>query len=440
MILSTQSPRPRRGPSLLLTMFLATGCSAPLVRDIPMLSPEDPHFEIKHMYAVRSPEFRRAVGHLLGPQILEGNRVATLLNGDRIFPAMLEAIEGAQRSITFETYIYWAGEIGERFAEALSKRASAGVEVRVIIDWFGGERIDPEYLEQMKSAGVALNLYHDIPWYNPIRWRDLADVENRTHRKILVVDGKIGFTGGVGIADIWTGNAQSPEHWRDTHFRATGPVVAQLQSAFVDNWLESGGELLHGDKYFPELRATGSYAAQAFKGSPEEATENVELMYRLAIAAAEHSIKLSSAYFVPNDGTIKALQEAAGRGVEIQIITPGEHLDSEIVQAGSPALWGELLKAGVKIYQYEPTMFHCKVLVIDDYFSSLGSTNFDNRSFQLNDEVNLNVFDERFSTEQSRIFDEDAKRSKLVTYEDWKQRPWYQKAMNWLVFPFRREL
>ena len=439
MILSTQSPRPRRGPSLLLTMFLATGCSAPLVRDIPMLSPEDPHFEIKHMYAVRSPEFRRAVGHLLGPQILEGNRVATLLNGDRIFPAMLEAIEGAQRSITFETYVYWAGEIGERFTEALSERASAGVEVRVIIDWFGGE-MDPEYLEQMKSAGVELNLYHDIPWYNPIRWRDLADVENRTHRKILVVDGKVGFTGGVGIADIWTGNAESPEHWRDTHFRATGPVVAQLQSAFVDNWLESGGELLHGDKYFPELRATGSYPAQAFKGSPEEATENVELMYRLAIAAAEHSIKLSSAYFVPNEGTIKALKEAAGRGVEIQIITPGEHLDSETVRAASPALWGELLKAGVRIYQYEPTMFHCKVLVIDDYFSSLGSTNFDNRSFQLNDEVNLNVFDERFSTEQSRIFDEDTKRSKLVTYEDWKQRPWYQKAMNWLALAFRREL
>jgi hypothetical protein len=255
-----------------------------------------------------------------------------------------------------------------------------------------------------------------------------------------VVDGKVGFTGGVGIADIWTGNAESPEHWRDTHFRASGPVVAQLQSAFVDNWVESGGELLHGDKYFPELRATGSYPAQAFKGSPEEATENVELMYRLAIAAAEHSIKLSSAYFVPNDGTIKALQDAAGRGVEIQIITPGEHLDSELVQVGSPALWGELLKAGVKIYQYEPTMFHCKVLVIDDYFSSLGSTNFDNRSFQLNDEVNLNVFDERFSSEQSRIFDEDAKRSKLVTYEDWKQRPWYQKAMNWLALPFRREL
>jgi cardiolipin synthase A/B len=153
---------------------------------------------------------------------------------------MLEAIESAQRSITFETYIYWAGEIGERFAEALSKRARAGVEVRVIIDWFGAEGIDPEYLEQMKSAGVEFNLYHDIPWYNPLRWRDLADVEHRTHRKILVVDGKVGFTGGVGIADIWTGNAESPDHWRDTHFWATGPVVAQLQSAFIDNWLESG--------------------------------------------------------------------------------------------------------------------------------------------------------------------------------------------------------
>jgi cardiolipin synthase A/B len=234
----------------------------------PHAQPEDPHFDIKHMYAVRSPQFRRAVGYLLGPQILEGNQVATLLNGDQIF-AMLEAIESAQRSITFETYIYWAGEIGERFAEALSKRARAGVEVRVIIDWFGAEGIDPEYLEQMKSAGVEFNLYHDIPWYNPMRWRDLADVENRTHRKILVVDGKVGFTGGVGIADIWTGNAESPEHWRDTHFRASGPVVAQLQSEFVDNWLESGGQLLHGDKYFPELRATGPYPPRLSKAPPK---------------------------------------------------------------------------------------------------------------------------------------------------------------------------
>jgi cardiolipin synthase A/B len=216
--------------------------------------------------------------------------VATLLNGDQIFPAMLEAIESAQRSITFETYIYWAGEIGERFAKALSERASAGVEVRVIIDWFGAQGIDPKYLEQMKSAGVDFNLYHDVPWYNPLRWSDLADVEHRTHRKILVVDGKVGFTGGVGIADIWTrkcrvartlaGHSLSGERAG----RRLTTVRIRRQLARIRRRVTPWRQV------FPELRATGSYPAQPFKGSPEEATENVELMYRLAIAAAEHSV------------------------------------------------------------------------------------------------------------------------------------------------------
>ena len=423
-----------------ILLFIVAGCSLPVVRNIPMLSPGDPHFGIEHTYGVRSPQFRRAIGHLLGPAVVDGNRIDTLLNGDQIFPAMLGAIQRAKTSITFETYIYWAGEIGEEFAHALSERARAGVDVHVIVDWLGGVRMDPAYLKEMRSAGVELSLYHEMPWYNPFRWREIADVENRTHRKILVVDGKIGVTGGVGIADIWTGNADSPDHWRDTHYRVTGPVVLQLQSAFVDNWLESGGQLLHGDEYFPDAPALGADLAQAFKGSPEEATENVELMYRLAIAAARHSIKLSSAYFVPNKATIKALEEAARRGVKIQIITPGKHLDSATVKAASPALWGDLLKAGVKIYQYEPTMFHCKVLVVDDYFSSVGSTNFDNRSFQLNDEVNLNVLSDTFSKQQAKIFDDDLAHSSLVTYEQWRRRPWYQKLANWVAKPFHREL
>ena len=343
--------------ALVFALF-AAGCSAPIVRNVPMLSPEDPHFEIEHLYPVQSPQFRRAIGHLLGPQIQAGNRVETLLNGDEIFPAMLEAIASAQESITFETFIYWKGDIGERFTRALSERARAGVAVNLIIDWAGSGRIDDQFLDEMKDAGVQISLYHEVPWYNPLRWRDIAQVENRTHRKILVVDGKVGFTGGVGIADIWKGNAESPEHWRDTHFRVTGPVVAQLQSAFIDNWLESGGQVLHGDRYFPPLRRTGRHRAQAFKGSPREATENIELMYRLAIASAQRSIRLSSAYFVPNPGTIEALIQAAERGVKVQIIVPGEHLDSKLVKAASPALWGELLKAGIEIHRYRPTMYH----------------------------------------------------------------------------------
>jgi cardiolipin synthase len=219
----------------------------------------------------------------------------------------------------------------------------------------------------------------------------------------------------------------------------TGPVVAQLQSAFMDNWLETGGQLLLGDAYFPELVASGTQRTQAFKGSAHEATADVELMYRMAIASAEHSILLSNAYFVPDPGTIKALAQAAQRGVKVQIIVPGKHLDSTMVKASSPALWGDLLRAGVEIYRYEPTMFHCKVMVVDGAFTSVGSTNFDNRSFQLNDEVNLNVFDEKFARQQARIFDDDLAHSKRFTYEEWKSRPWYQKAVNWLARPFRRE-
>jgi cardiolipin synthase len=429
-----------RAAALAAFAGLCLGCSGPLIRDIPMLRPGDPHFEIERTYPVRSPQFQRAVGHLLGPQIVAGNRVDTLLNGDQIFAAMLDAIRGARRSITFESYVYWKGEIGDQFTQALVERARAGVATHVVIDWFGSLQIDSEYLTRMKDAGVELNLYHELPWYDPFRWKALAGVEERTHRKILVVDGQIGFTGGAGIADIWMGNADSPDHWRDTQFRVTGPVVAQLQSAFVDNWLETGGELLHGDAYFPPLSRTGSERAQVFKGSPQEATENVELMVRIAIASARRSIELSAAYFVPDPGTVKALSQAAARGVRVQIIVPGSHLDSRLVKAASAALWGDLLRAGVEIYRYEPTMFHCKVLVIDDAFASLGSTNFDNRSFRLNDEVNLNVFDERFAAQQTRVFAQDLKHSRRVYYADWKERPWYQKGVNWFARGFRREL
>jgi len=429
----------KRWTTLACIGWTVLGCSGPVVRDVPMLRPEDPHFAIEHTYSVRSPQFRRAVGHLLGPQVVRGNRVETLRNGDQIFPAMLTAIRHAKRSINFETFIYWQGEIGEQFTEVLAERARAGVPTHVVIDWFGSLRIDRSYLARMKEAGVEISLYHRLPWYDPVRMRALANVEERTHRKILVVDGKIGFIGGVGIADDWAGNADAPDHWRDTHFRVTGPVVAQLQSAFIDNWLETGGQLLHGDDYFPPLHPRGSLRAQAFKGSPQDATQDIELMYRLAIVSAKQSIQLSTAYFVPDPGTIKALVQAAQRGVRVQIILPGEYQDSATVKASSPALWGDLLKAGIEIYRYQPTMFHCKVLVVDGAFTSVGSTNFDNRSFQLNDEVNLNVFDEEFALQQAQIFADDLAHAHRYTYQDWQSRPWLQKGLNWIARPFRRE-
>jgi cardiolipin synthase len=374
--------------------------------------------EIDHEYGIADSQFVRAMGTLLGPALLEGNRVQVLLNGDQIFPAMLAAIRDARRTITFETYIYWSGEIGKAFAEALSERARAGVRVHVLLDWVGAGKIDDATIEQMETAGVEVKKYRPLHWYN------LGRMNHRTHRKILVVDGKIGFTGGVGIADIWQGHAQDPEHWRDTHFRLEGPAVAQMQAAFLDNWLKVQPRVLHGDDYFPPLDSVGGSLAQVFKSSFGEGSESTRLMYLMSIAAARKSILLANAYFVPDSLAIEELVAARERGVRVEIIVPGKYIDSKIVRQASRGRWEKLLEAGVAIYEYQPTMYHVKVMVVDGLWSSVGSTNFDNRSFRLNDEANLNLLDEQFAAEQVKIFEHDLSRSKIVTLQAWRDRPW----------------
>jgi cardiolipin synthase len=376
---------------------------------------------IERLYSVDEPDFLRAMGVLLGPAITEGNRFQELLNGDRIFPAMLEAIRGARRSITFETYIYWSEKVGKDFADALSERAKAGVKVHVLLDWAGSSKMDPAHLAQMERAGVQLRKFHKPKWYN------LPRMNNRTHRKVLVVDGATGFTGGVGIAQQWSGSAQDPQHWRDTHFQVWGPVVAQMQAVFLDNWIKTTGEVLHGPDYFPALPAAGSGAAQMFSSSPSGGSESMQLMYLLAITAAKRSIQLSSSYFVPDELTRKALAAALKRGVKVQIIVPGEHMDVETVRRASRARWGELLEAGAEIHEYQPTMYHCKVMIVDGLWVSVGSTNFDNRSFRINDEANLNIFDREFAARQIAVFQDDLARSRRVTLEQWRQRPLSEK-------------
>jgi len=375
-------------------------------------------------YSIDDPQFLRSMGVLLGPPIIAGNRTQTLVNGDEIFPAMLEAVRGAKKSITFETYIYWSGAIGKEFSDALSERARSGVKVFVLIDWAGSAKMDDNYLQAMKDAGVQIEKYHPLRWYN------LSRMNNRTHRKLLVVDGKVGFTGGVGIADQWTGNAQDKEHWRDTHFRLEGPAVAQMQAAFMDNWIKTRGEVLHGDAYFPQLEPVGEQSAQVFKSSPGEGAEGMRLMYLLSINAAEKSIQIANSYFVPDDLTIETLEEAMKRGVRVQIIVPGTKIDTEVVRKASRARWGKLLEAGAEISEYQPTMFHCKVMVVDELWASVGSTNFDNRSFRLNDEANLNVYDREFALRQRAIFAEDLKKSKRITLEQWQNRPWQEKLLE----------
>jgi cardiolipin synthase len=383
--------------------------------------------EISHKYSVEDPQFVREMNNLLGPGLVGGNSVKTLVNGIEIFPSMLKAIHNAQKSITMETYIYWSGQIGSQFTEALSERSEAGVKVHLLLDWVGCSKIDKKFLKQMKGAGVHIVEYNPLPWYT------LSRINNRTHRKILVVDGKVAFTGGVGVADHWVGDADSREHWRDTHFRFEGPVVAQMQAAFMDNWLKTQGELLSGEDYFPQLQNVGAELAQVFKSSPHEGSENARLMYLLSIASSSKNIFMSNAYFVPDDLSVKTLVSAARRGVKIQIIAPGKVTDTKIVRAASRARWGDLLKAGVEFYEYQPTMYHCKVMVVDNVWCSVGSTNFDNRSFRLNDEVNLNVMDRAFAKQQIEVFEDDLKKSKQVTLQDWQNRPLLEKYEEWLA-------
>ncbi|SFU72015.1 cardiolipin synthase [Nitrosospira multiformis] len=389
---------------------------------------------VSHLYPVSDPQFLRSMGVLLGPALVRGNRVETLLNGNEIFPAMLKAIREAEKTITFETYIYWSGAIGRKFAETLSEKARQGVRVHVLLDWVGSEKMEEASIQTMRDAGVEIEKYH------PPTWRTWRRINNRTHRKILVLDGKTGFTGGVGIADEWLGDAQRPDNWRDTHYRIEGPVVAQLQAAFADNWTKVKGSVLHGGEYFPELKEHGSNLAQVFKSSIEGGAESMHLMYLLSIAAAKKSIHLSMAYFVPDALARDAMVAALKRGVRIQIILPSRYIDKPLVRSASRGTWGVLLRSGAEIYEFQPTMYHCKLLIVDELWVSVGSTNFDSRSFKLNDESNLNVYNQEFAERQVADFKVDLTRSRQITFQEWESRPLTEKAWEYSLKIIRPQL
>jgi cardiolipin synthase len=390
--------------------------------------------QITHKYEIDDPQFRRELGTLLGPAIIDGNAIDDLENGKQIFPAMLEAIKGAQKTITFETYIYWSGDIGRKFADAFAERARAGVKVHVLLDWAGSQKMEAELVDELKDAGVQVELYHPLHWYN------LGRMNNRTHRKLLVVDGKVGFTGGVGIADPWDGNAQDKDHWRDSHFRIEGPVVAQMQAAFMDNWIKTTGVVLTGEGYFPPLPKVGTMPAQMFTSSPSGGSESMHLMYLLALSAAVDSIDLASAYFVPDELTERALLDALDRGVRVRILVPGEYTDSDLVKNASRAGWGQLLHRGATIHRFKPAMFHTKLMVVDRRLVSVGSTNFDPRSFRLNDEASLNAYDHALAEHMTQVFEADLARSEPMTFEQWARRPWREKLQERFAVLFRSQM
>ncbi len=387
-----------------------------------------------HRYAIESDDYRREMSVLLGPTVLPGNAVQVLENGDGIFPAMLQAIAEAQHSVNFETYIYWSGAIGERFTAALIERAQSGVPVHVTIDWAGSVKMDKALLTRMTDAGVLVQRYRPLKWYN------VARLNNRTHRKLLITDGRIAFTGGVGIADQWQGNAQDPDHWRDLHFRVEGPVAAQFQAAFNDNWVKMTGRILNGTPYFDAPQPAGDVRAQLFIASPAGGSQSMQLMYLVTIAAAVRSIDIAAAYFVPDPLLLDALIKARERGVQIRLLLPGPHIDSQAVALASKQDWGKLLDAGVKVFQYQPTMLHTKLLIADGYLVSVGSTNLDLRSLRLNDEANLNIYDHDFGAQMTTLFEADLGKATPYTAAMWKARPWTQKLAEMVLVPIKSQL
>lgn len=388
---------------------------------------------IPRRYGIADDQFERSMSQLLGPPILGGNRITRLENGAQIFPAMLAGIAGAKDTICFETYIFWSGKTAVCFSKALSAKAREGIKVHVLIDGMGCDCVEGECLRRMREAGVEVEIYH-------LHARNLTNLNQQTHRKLLVIDGRQGLTGGVGIADAWLGNASTPDQWRDTHYQVDGPTLAQMQAAFMDNWMKTHATVLHGDAYFPLIKEQGSHRYQMFKSSPMEGSESARLMYLLSITAAEKSLKVGNAYFVPDDLVTETLIAAVRRGVLVEVLVPGEHLDSKLVRRTSRHRWGKLLQNGVRIFEYQPTMFHRKVMIIDDLWVSVGSANFDNRSFRLNDEANLNVFDSEFALEENEAFEKDKQMSQEVTWELWKQRSIIQKVSDATVGLLRSQL
>lgn len=387
--------------------------------------------EIPRLYSTHDSLFERALSQLLGPPMVNGNTVTPLQNGDQIFPAMLAAIGQAKKSITFESFIFTSGSVADSFTAALAGSAARGVNVHVLLDGAGCNCIHGDEIRKMRDAGVQLEVYH---------YSKLLRFNHRTHRKLLVIDGHLAFTGGVGIGDEWRGNAQSSDQWRDTHYRVEGPVVAQLQAAFLDNWMKVRAEVLLGENYFPALEEVGPHRCQMFKSSPMEGSESARLMYLLAITAAEHSIKVGNAYFLPDDLVSAALVAAVARGVSVEILLPGTHLDSRLVRSASRHRRGNLLKNGIRIFEYIPTMYHCKTMIIDELLVSVGSANFDNRSFRLNDEANLNIFDAEFALAATRTYEADKGNARELTYDGWLARPLWQKITDASIAMLRSQL
>ena len=380
----------------------------------------------------RSLRFRRALEGVLGVPASEGNRIDVLRNGDEIFPAMLKAIEEAEHTVDFLTFVYWSGSIGTKFADALSARAKAGVRVRVVLDALGAHPMDKALISEMEDSGVL------VRWFRPLHRFRPSQVNHRTHRKVMIADESVGFTGGVGIADVWLGNARDENEWRDTHFRLEGPAVDGLRSAFLDNWVETDPVLFDETiDRFPEQPKPGESIVQCVRGASETGWSDISTLFNTLLQLAKERVRLTTAYFVPDSDLMDRLCAAAHRGVRVEILLPGPFIDKRFVQLSGEADYEALLSAGVKIWHYQPTMLHAKVMTVDGLVANVGSANLNNRSMALDEEINVVVIDPAVVQTLDEHFEEDRSRSIAIEPGRWEHRSIAQRVAERVVQPLR---
>jgi cardiolipin synthase len=380
----------------------------------------------------RQQRLRRTLEVLTGTAFTEGNVLTVLRNGDRIFPAMLEAIAGAERTVDLMTFVYWKGDIARDFAHALSDAARRGVRVRVLIDALGGRLIDREHVDHMSEAGVHVEWFRR-PWLNsPFKHN------HRCHRKVLVCDEKVGFTGGVGIAEEWCGDAKDHTEWRDTHVRVEGPAVDGLASAFAQNWAETGHELYDDRDLFPEHKQEGSAVVQVVRGSASLGWDDMQSTFRVMLDSAQHRLRLATAYFAPDEFFLERLCAAARRGVQVDVLLPGPHADKRACQLASEATYERITSCGVNVWNFQPSMMHAKIMIVDDIAAVVGSSNFNRRSLDHDEEVVMVALHDAFVDELTQHFDEDLERSVKIDLRRWRERSVTQKVFEASTAPLRR--
>lgn len=378
-------------------------------------------------------EWRRVLEGCLGVPATEGNDLQPLVNGKRIFPAMLDAIERADVSVDLLTFIYWRGDVGQRFAQALTSAAHRGVRVRVLLDAWGSHPIDKSVVSSMQEAGVQLR------WFRPFHRMRPGKLNHRTHRKVMIVDERIGFTGGVGIADVWDGDARNPDEWRDTHFRVQGPAVDGLRAAFLDNWLETDDVLIDPEHdRFPLQPHAGDLVVQCVRGASEVGQSDVATLLRVALCSAVERVRITTAYFAPDTDLLRLLAQTAARGVQVEVLLPGPHIDKRFVQLSSELVYQELLDTGVTIYNFQPSMLHAKVMTVDRLVAVIGSANLNTRSVEHDEEVNLVVLSPDFTAQLDQQFEADVERSRRIQQGRWRRRSVTQRVLEHSVRPIRR--